>query len=471
MKSREPPTQSEIRKVQATWVGLCAYHEMRAELTTPSEESTSISWDLYGVELLRVKVSPPELVEPLRKLVDAYSKIAYDACDLQAWRQWATVQSETLKKLSKLTPEEKVGQELKAIHSLAQAQETHTYGNAIFPLLSQVAGEEPPALVPPSLEEVNQFFGPYMEHYYQTLGDEDIGETIDFLTWLANEANNDQIRTFVSARSGFGCLGMAQFIGMSVELAVAIGNGKEGSPIELVRQATKNHMTEALLELKSVSKGLGGDADRAAGKLWDSGIHPLAKTVHWQQINEPHIERNRLVVNQAVQDAVICLLDTAWKYANSVTIGDILLKARDPHLLNSLKKASWNSLRDDERKVRRGPKEKTLSELREELGQSGEDMSEEKVLEELLKRSKQSPVEDDTSSDSEYSLLLEQMAMEPSLTPRERQVLVLMTATAKEEKRVATLEEVGQQMGITKVRVKQLLDSASSKLRYYKPFL
>ncbi len=468
-----PSTEEEVKKLQTTWLGLLVYGAMKAELTAPSQESVAIVWDIDGTEVLRVEVNPPALVEPFGNLVAAYMEISYHRCDAQAWRQWAKLEVASLKKLSTLTLQEKVEQEIATIHSLAKREQAYNDAQAIFPLLSQLAGEQPPTLAAPSLDEVRHIFQPYLEHYYHNLTDDEINESTGFYNWLASEASDDDVRFSVSVISGYGCITLASFVGKQFELAIKIGKKKETSLLGLVKQALTNPIAEAIFELLSVIQGFGGDSNEATGKLWDAGIHPLAKKVTWQEIQQPHIVEGRFVISEAVHDAVCHLLDTVQQYTSRVTFSDILLKARSSHLLNSIKKASWNKRIDEERKARKKPDEIALDEVKEALGLSYEDMTDERIVEEILRRrqkkSGQPLVVDDMSARVENHVLLEQMANEPSLTPHEKQVLVLMTAKV-EDGRVPTLEEIGQQMSITKVRVKQLLDSATSKLQGYNPF-
>ena len=61
--------------------------------------------------------------------------------------------------------------------------------------------------------------------------------------------------------------------------------------------------------------------------------------------------------------------------------------------------------------------------------------------------------------------MLDDMARSLLLTPRERQIIVLQIACAKENNRIPTLEALGHEMGISKVRAKQIRDNAFKKLR------
>jgi DNA-binding CsgD family transcriptional regulator len=450
-----PSTEKEIRKLQATWLGLCAYHAVRAEITTASNDSMRITWDVDGTEIFRSEISPPELAEPLARLVDAYSKFAYDACSVPAWREWATVQSEALRELSKLTPQERVDRELEAIRSLAEAEQAHTYAEAILSVVSQVAGEEPLVPVPPLLKEVKQLFGPHMEHYYQELSDESIEETIDLLTWLANDASDDQVRTFVSAKCAFGCLGMAHLVAKLVEVAVAVGADKEASPIELVKKAVANPVTQAILELVCAFQKLDGDMDRAIGVLWDSGVHPLSKKVSWQQIQQRQIRRDRLVVNQAVHDSIFNLLDSLAKYVATTDIATILTKGASGWLLNSIKKSTWYDRIDDRRRQKIVETPTSELQLEEQYGRKSED--------EIFSQTELAPR--DTAFQRDHDVPpIEELQQERSLTPKEREVLVLRMTIARDEDRVPSFGELAKLMGGTRGTAEKHWDRACKKL-------
>ena len=365
-RSRKPKGSEDDKGLQAAWLGLCYYYLTKADLTTTSTDTVACSLGTDQAELLRFEVSPPEAVDPLLRLVNSYADIAYEQCDVEAWRRSATVIAEALERFSELTLQQKVDHEVATVHSLAQSEEGRRFAEAVLHLLSQLAGEDGHYL-PPSLHETGALLEPYLGRHFQRYGSEAILEAAGVFRWLASEARDEEVRLFVSAKCACGALSMASLLGELIELAIGIVSKREAATLDLVKKAVTNPVAEAVLELASAFRGLGGDTDKAVGIIWDAGAHPLVSRISWEQVGEPTVQDDRLLVNQEAQDAICRLLDTLPRYAATVTVADILRKGTSSWLLNSIKKATWNKRTDQRRKASRVPKEVPFSQIRKAL--------------------------------------------------------------------------------------------------------
>ena len=361
---------SDLRK---TWLQLCSYCAIRADITSPSSAPATASLIIGEHEVLRFQISPPEASEPLLRLIEGYAEIAYGECAPASWRQWAVEGIAPLERLATLSNEERTREVLNSLGQLSREKETYLFTEALWPMATLVAGEIP-AYSPPSLLQLEEIYGQYLRDHYE----EAIEETIELYRWLAEKASDEDVRLFVSLKCAYGCLIMASVVGRLIELALTVGIERKTPSIRLMKQAILNPIADAVLELASAFRGLGGDTDVAIGTLWDAGIHSQAKEINWQEV-----EKQGGSLHEPVQEAAIHLIDTLARYVDKVAIPDILVKGASEHLRNSLSKTSYNLYSDRREKAQKMPKPITISELRSQHDEAPPQQSDEELLAKL----------------------------------------------------------------------------------------
>ena len=193
--------------------------------------------------------------------------------------------------------------------------------------------------------------------------------------------------------------------------------------------------------------------------LWDRGVN-LGRKHRWRDVFENITTESGLP--EGFHEAVIQLINTTTDYVVKTEFLKMLTVGAKGRLISVLKKATWHDRQDEVKRraaQKRQPKEPdvVISDLesRYEESSSGD---------EALVRRSSSLKEDPDFAQTEYKSMLYEIADFNLLTDRERQVLIFKIAGAEEGK-IPTNKKVGERMGISEVRVKQLFDGACQKLR------
>lgn len=204
-----------------------------------------------------------------------------------------------------------------------------------------------------------------------------------------------------------------------------------------------------------------GDIRKPLSILWDNGVN-LGRKYKWEEAIKAATTENGLQLSEDFQETVYQLINTTTDFVCKTDFLKILSIGAKGKLASVLNKATWQDQLDDIKRSKaqkRRPRDpvipistldsihdKSLSD-EEALAIKGLFIDEESVFAESNARS-----------------MLDSMADFKLLTAREKQALTLRVTIVGGEVEKLTYKKLGEKMGISAVRAKQLFDSACEKL-------
>ena len=211
----------------------------------------------------------------------------------------------------------------------------------------------------------------------------------------------------------------------------------------------------AFVEYAEHLLGWRDDSEHAFAVLWNSGVRAEGKKIDWEAAVWT------IATDENTGNAVYHVFEVVTDRIDKKPLSEILDQGTRGQLVPSLKRATWNDRKD------RWRKDKAQKRRGETLLADWRDSFPEKSDEDILSQKASMPSVDTIADELELKTFVDELLHEPSLTERERELVVREYEISKQGN--PTLEELAKIMGISRPRACQLRNSAHQKLRTKHP--
>ena len=211
----------------------------------------------------------------------------------------------------------------------------------------------------------------------------------------------------------------------------------------------------AFIEYAEYQNAWRDDGGHPLRVLWNLGVRAEGRKIDWEAAV------SSIATDENTVNAVYHVFEVVTDRIDKKPLSEILDQGTRGQLIYSLKAATWNDrndgLRRDRAQKRRG--ETLVADMRDSFP--------EKSDEEILSQIASMPSVDTIADELELKSVVDELLHEPSLTERERELVVREYEISKQGN--PTLEELAKIMGISRPRACQLRNSAHQKLRTKHP--